>query len=222
MSYNYKGLSNDPEDRARVTYPFVYWEEAFSSEELDAICEFGSRNLVEGTIAGKKEGHTEEPDSPDNLGPVKNTGVRSSKVSFHKRHEETDWIFDRLNNVIEMCNNRWYNFDLNGYEAFQYTEYHADQQGHYDWHVDTQLGILPYKNLNTETRKLSLTLLLNDPDTDFDGGELQIGNPQNPETCPTKKGTCILFPSFQLHRVAPVTHGVRKSLVAWVVGPKFR
>ena len=52
---NYKGLYNDPNERARITYPYVYWEEAFNNEELDAICELGARDLVEGTIAGKKE-----------------------------------------------------------------------------------------------------------------------------------------------------------------------
>lgn len=219
---NYKGLYNDPNERARITYPYVYWEEAFNNEELDAICELGARDLVEGTIAGKKENHDGVADTPKNVGPVSNKSVRSSKVSFHKKNDETEWIFERLNGLIEMCNNRWYNYDLNGYEAFQYTEYHWDEEGHYDWHVDTQFGVLPYDNLNLEMRKLSLTLLLNDPAEDFEGGELQIGSPLNPETCATKKGTAILFPSFQLHRVAPVRKGIRKSLVVWVLGPKFK
>jgi PKHD-type hydroxylase len=37
-----------------------------------------------------------------------------------------------------------------------------------------------------------------------------------------KRGRILFFPSFILHKVHPVTKGVRKSIVAWVEGPKFR
>jgi PKHD-type hydroxylase len=37
-----------------------------------------------------------------------------------------------------------------------------------------------------------------------------------------KRGRIILFPSFLLHKIHPVTKGYRKSIVAWVEGPKFR
>ena len=36
------------------------------------------------------------------------------------------------------------------------------------------------------------------------------------------QGTIIVFPSYLRHRVLPVTSGVRKSLVAWFYGPKWR
>ena len=76
---NYKGLYNDPNERARITYPYVYWEEAFNNEELDAICELGARDLVEGTIAGKKENHDGVADTPTSLTiymrPRKNTNT---------------------------------------------------------------------------------------------------------------------------------------------------
>jgi PKHD-type hydroxylase len=70
-------------------------------------------------------------------------------------------------------------------------------------------------------RKLSLSLLLND---DFEGGEFHInqGNEKQPIIVPTKKGRAILFPSFMIHRVTPVTKGIRRSLVVWVLGPKFQ
>jgi len=31
----------------------------------------------------------------------------------------------------------------------------------------------------------------------------------------------LIFPSYLWHRVTPVTKGIRKSLVAWVIGPQF-
>jgi PKHD-type hydroxylase len=71
-----------------------------------------------------------------------------------------------------------------------------------------------------EPRKLSLTLLLNDT---FKGGEFCInaGVEENPDIPQMKKVKIILFPSFMIHRVAPVTMGTRRSLVVWVLGPKF-
>jgi PKHD-type hydroxylase len=67
-----------------------------------------------------------------------------------------------------------------------------------------------------------LTLLLNTPGVDFEGGELQFGGEPGYEIADVKKGDIILFPSFELHQVSPVTQGLRKSIVAWVLGPKWK
>ena len=37
-----------------------------------------------------------------------------------------------------------------------------------------------------------------------------------------KKGDLVVFPSFIEHKVAPVTKGVRYSVVAWYGGPPFK
>jgi PKHD-type hydroxylase len=72
-----------------------------------------------------------------------------------------------------------------------------------------------------EHRKLSLTLALNDT---FKGGEFCInkGKEDNCDSFVVKKGRIVLFPSFMIHKVAPVTMGTRRSLVVWVLGPKFK
>jgi len=36
------------------------------------------------------------------------------------------------------------------------------------------------------------------------------------------QGTALIFPSFIVHKVNPVTKGTRHSLVAWIEGPKWR
>ncbi|WP_299006958.1 hypothetical protein [uncultured Tenacibaculum sp.] len=38
---------------------------------------------------------------------------------------------------------------------------------------------------------------------------------------PREKGTIIVFPSFMMHCVTPITKGVRKSIVGWVAGPPY-
>ena len=94
----------------------------------------------------------------------------------------------------------------------------SDLKGEYNWHMDMCLNHMPPDMY--DTRKLSMTLQLND---DFEGGEFQINNGDEagaiaPEM---KKGRALLFPSFMCHRVKPVTKGIRRSIVVWVVGPKF-
>jgi PKHD-type hydroxylase len=39
---------------------------------------------------------------------------------------------------------------------------------------------------------------------------------------PKKKGAVVLFPSFILHRVTPVTSGLRRSAVLWVGGSHYK
>jgi PKHD-type hydroxylase len=70
-------------------------------------------------------------------------------------------------------------------------------------------------------RKLSITVQLSDPD-EYEGGELQFMVNQNIFTAPKDKGTAIIFPSFALHRVTPITKGSRKSIVGWISGAPYR
>ena len=74
-------------------------------------------------------------------------------------------------------------------------------------------------------RKISMTLLLNDP-KDYEGGYLQIFGGSFPEAEKSKikieKGYAIFFASFLMHRVAPITKGNRKSLVMWFGGTPLK
>ena len=87
--------------------------------------------------------------------------------------------------------------------------------------MDSHIGSI---DINQETRKFSLSFLLSEPGVDFEGGEFEInqGEQENPIVAETKKNRIIGFPSWTIHRVKPVTKGIRKSLVIWVIGPKFR
>ena len=39
---------------------------------------------------------------------------------------------------------------------------------------------------------------------------------------PRQRGSIMLFDSRTMHRVCKVTKGTRKSLVGWVVGPRWK
>ena len=228
MSHSYKNIYNWPSERQRKFFNWVFWDNAFNEEELYRIVQFmDSQDLERGTTIGNKV--PKEANANNKIISTQNKlneKVRKSDVKFvdyQNGQGEADWLFYRLNTIIESLNTQFYNFDLNGYETLQYTVYHHHENGRYDFHMDTIMG----QNLPDdmfETRKLSMTFLLNEPGVDFEGGDFQInsGQEKDAETVELKKGRIIMFPSFMIHRVAPVTKGTRKSIVIWVVGPKFR
>ncbi len=62
---------------------------------------------------------------------------------------------------------------------------------------------------------VSLTLFLNPPDA-YEGGELVIEDTQGMQPFKLAAGSAIVYPSTTLHRVEPVTEGVRLVAVTWV------
>ena len=202
-----------PKERAGVTYPYVYWDHLFTDEELERVVEYcETLEKIEGTTVGKNGEQDTENDA------------RNSTIAWGRPNEENQWIFDRLLYVAEQLNKRFYEFDLNGFETFQYTVYDGEQNQKYDYHMDTILGIdKPLEMM--ETRKLSLSLILSDP-SDYEGGEfyIQSGSPDPERLLKMEqvKGRVLAFPSFMIHGVEPVTKGVRRSIVVWVEGPKFK
>jgi PKHD-type hydroxylase len=213
---HYDTLFNNPYERNRITYTHVWWDNAFTNEELKAIqyiCE--KEELVDGVVVNDSaidESMIEEQKK-----------IRKSKVRFYSRSEDTDFIFKKFNYVAQALNNQYYGFDLNGYGVFQYTTYDAAYEGNYSWHMDIVMdGNLDSLEKN-QTRKLTLILLLSEPGVDFLGGELQLnlGNEKYATTVDLPKGRIVAFPSWMIHQVKPVIAGVRKSIVVWIEGPKF-
>jgi PKHD-type hydroxylase len=148
-------------------------------------------------------------------GPVVDRAFREAKVAWLAPDGETEGVFERLAALVERVNGEHFGFDLVGFaEPVQYTVYEAPSVG-YDWHCDM-------KDSPAEVqRKLSLTIQLTGA-TDYEGGDLELRDGDAVVTAPREQGCLIAFPSWALHRVTPVTRGVRRSLVAWVGGPRFR
>jgi PKHD-type hydroxylase len=194
-------ITNNTYEKSSILHSYVYWENFFTNDELNLIVEYCENKKLED---GKVEKEI-------------NKNIRKSKINFTQPDEENRWIFNKLNNFVEMINNKFYGFNLTGYNAFQFSTYNAKENGHYNWHVDNFFGTQNSDGTGLH-RKLSMTLLLND---DFEGGDFEI-NLSQPEKIDIKKGMAIFFPSFVLHRVTPVTKGTRKSLVIWVEGPRWK
>ncbi len=81
-------------------------------------------------------------------------------------------------------------------------------------HVDNAIRI----QRGTEFRirsDLSATLFLEDPAA-YDGGELVIEDRFGPQTVKLPAGHLVLYPASSLHRVTPVTRGVRTASFFWL------
>ena len=138
------------------------------------------------------------------------------------------WLFDLVwPHMVSANENGGWKFDIKKCEALQLTRY--KEGGFYNFHRDGQSDHLSvYKSdgwAKGLCRKLSMTVLLN---TDYEGGEFQFAVYEK-EKCKivtpknlNKAGSVVVFPSFMEHRVAPVTKGVRYSLVVWFLGPPFK
>jgi PKHD-type hydroxylase len=139
--------------------------------------------------------------------------IRVSNVKWISSTTEFQYVYESLSSYINIANRELYNFDItSAIDDIQYTEYNGGEKGHYGWHVD----VLP-----NSKRKLSVVVQLSSPD-EYEGGDLEVLTSIEPYKIPKKKGQVVVFPTFMLHRVTPITHGLRKSLVWWVGGSPFR
>ena len=152
------------------------------------------KGLIEGTTRGK-------------------TDMRLSNITWLHASDNLEWVFRKITDVVLFLNNKYFNFDIFGLnEGLQFTNYKAPSDK-YEKHVDRAQGIL--------VRKLSLSIQLTDP-KDYEGGELFLYEDKKGLEMSKEQGTLVLFPSFILHEVKPVTKGERNSLVSWVTGKQFK
>jgi PKHD-type hydroxylase len=83
---------------------------------------------------------------------------------------------------------------------------------HYGDHVD---GAVMGEGETQIRCDIALTICLSDA-TDYDGGELVIDSAGAPSPWKGRAGDVIVYPAGTLHRVAPVTRGVRDVAVSWI------
>jgi PKHD-type hydroxylase len=174
---------------------YAFWNNAFTKEECQTIINIAKDK---GLIKGKTK---EESD------------VRDSKISWLYPADKMDWVFRRVTDIVLNLNERFFKFDLFGMnEGFQFTNYEAPS-GKYGKHVD--------RGTNMVVRKLSISIQLTNPE-EYEGGELYLYDDDKGTLMDKTQGTLILFPSYVLHEVMPVTKGERNSLVTWVTGKQFK
>lgn len=140
--------------------------------------------------------------------------IRKSSIKWIHHDQFSSWLYDKIVNLALQANNELWGFNLHSVlDSIQYTEYYEDG-GHYGWHVDIGPNTINH-------RKISITIQLSDPD-EYEGGDFELWVGGDFQKLPKSKGDAILFPSFLLHRVTPITKGTRKSLVLWIGGGSYK
>lgn len=84
----------------------------------------------------------------------------------------------------------------------------------FDTHVDTAVRIRRGSDFRIRA-DLSVTVFLEDPAA-YDGGELLIEGGFGEQQVKLAAGQAVVYPASSLHRVAPVTRGVRLASFLWL------
>jgi len=125
-----------------------------------------------------------------------------------------EWLYNLLFPLVIQANHEIYHFDIDHVtDPIHYVIY-PENGGHLTWHMD--IG-----QYETNVRKLAMTVQLSDPN-EYEGGEFEIWNGDKFQEVPRQKGDVIIFPTFLMHRIKPITKGQRKCLVFWAGGRPFR
>lgn len=186
--------------------PFVTAQNFLNEQEIVEIIKIGKdanlSDIEEGKIGGRSKNNELDLE------------YRRSSISWIRSDvKENSWIFAKITDAINDINSQFFNYDLDLIQGLQFSEYGEKDNGFYGKHVDTS-----YRSYRT--RKLSFSVQLSDSNS-YEGGDLKLYLSNSTEASRTK-GDLIVFPSYTLHEVTPVTKGTRYSLVGWAQGPKFR
>ena len=202
---------------------FVF-EEAIDNKTCNKLKRLGSKQWQTAGVDIKK-GTTDEE---------RKTG-RKPKIGVDEKTRVTDiawtndqWVYDTIWPFMMEANNKasW-EYDIKAAESSQITRY--KKGGFYNFHRDGGgCHLVKYNNptnafMDGHVRKLSMTVLLN---KSFEGGDFEFTSYTKEECTITpvemNQGDIVVFPSWMEHRVAPITKGIRYSLVTWFLGPPFK
>lgn len=139
--------------------------------------------------------------------PVIDTKWRKAQQMYLLPGPDTANMLDKLMTTVLYANKK-YRFDIDAFESVALVKYPVG--GHYHWHKD--IG-----QRHTQHRKLSMSVQLSAPDS-YQGGNLEIDLASKVFEAPRTQGSITLFPSWERHRVTPVTKGERWAIVAWAAG----
>jgi len=199
------GVTKNPSEDPYKLENFYQVPSGLPEEVLDSLCkqcEGFEETMIPSQVSG-----------PDGK-LIVNENLRISKTHWIPIDH---WIAAVMAHIVREANNNLFKVDLTSWaNSIQYTVYEG-KGSNCGWHVDSASSQL-YEN---EVRKLSISLLLSDPE-DYEGGELQLLGARQMTSYRAPRGTAVVFPSSTTHRVRPLKSGIRRSLVGWFGGPGWR
>lgn len=183
---------------------FIHLKNVFTPEEVDRIIDLEDlQNFTNGSVGTGSTGSISKE-------------TRNSDIIWIIPDQNSQWLFQKFSFVASQINQEHFLYDIEFLEAFQYTVYRGEEDQHYSWHIDA------FDVYQPTVRKISASIALSDS-TSYEGGEFEIvpnGIIDKPVSINMDKGDVVFFASWMPHRVKPVTQGIRKSLVAWIMGKR--
>ena len=197
----------DAEDRVkdpdrRSTLGYVVLDSFYTKSQMEDLLIAIEENIV-----------CEEP--PDNKAEY---ATKTSNVNIVPVYSVWNIIRDFIYN-LQFVNREYFGYDIyNDFhlDTFNYNVY--EEGGEYDWHIDGGNYYGKYDIKLSASINLSLDK--------YEGGDFNLmlesdekGNIKKFNTTP---GSMIVFNPYKMHKVEPVTKGVRRSISYWAPGPKWR
>jgi len=158
------------------------------------------------------------PLEPARLTGSGTSGIRTTQVAWVHRNAQTEDLYLRMEAIVLQLNADLFHFALTGLTTMQYAVYRQEEAGYFDWHNDYGR----YRgDPGQEPRKITLSLQMSDG-ASYDGCDLEVRAAHPVDVAARERGTLMAFRANALHRVTPITRGLRKALVIWAAGPEFR
>ena len=202
---------------------FVF-DKAIDNKTCNKIKRLGAKQWEPASVETERDISAEERRTGRQGDYKPDSKVRITDVAW----TNDQWVYDTIWPFMMQANvEAGWQYDIKSAESSQVTRY--KKGGFYNFHRDgTGCHLAKYNNpsnafVHDHVRKLSMTVLLNES---FEGGAFEFASYGKEESTITplemKQGDIVVFPSCMEHRVAPITKGIRYSLVTWFLGPPFR
>ena len=207
-----------------ATNEWFTFENGMTAAQCNKIKRLGRGKWEDAAVNTAKGLTDEERKTGPKADYKKDTETRISEVVWNNEQ----WLYDLIWPYMMRANDEaGWQYDIKYAESCQVTKY--KKGGFYHFHRDGFQDCLSayYQPDNAfmhgHVRKLSMSIILND---NFEGDAFEFAS-YGKEECnitpiEAKRGSVIVFPSWMEHRVAPVTKGIRHSLVCWFLGPPFK
>ena len=170
----------------------------FSERFLFDVDEYASHQQLE-------NGGTAEV--PNNSSPARSTKIHWMVNEKYKSSLLP--IYQEISSKVRKINDSIWSYNYDGYEPFQYSEYEVGD--HFNWHIDLN------QFTGANIRKVSFSLGLSNKN-EYEGGDLILKTAAEESCYKLDRGDLIVFPSWVLHKVTPVTKGKRRVVVGWGEG----
>ncbi len=118
-------------------------------------------------------------------------------------------LYKKINAIGHDANRKFFKFILSNIQETRINE--LEENEYIDWHVDTGSG-------EASTRKITVLVFLSEP-SEYEGGIVRFmpGIPSIEQ----EQGSAVVFASYHLHKVEPVTKGRRLTMPSFIHGDSF-